>query len=206
MRRPSPSYLTPHSGSLYGKEKVVKGRRVFRKAGFPAFMLGVLGLTGCGGSQDSAPSAENQEAIPPAAAVMSAEVQAFVDQGNEAQREGNFEAAMSAYRAAMELDPQHPVPQFGALMVAMATGDEALTDSLSQLLQASSPELMAMLNPDGSMGAGMPANPHGSGMPGGMPPVPEGMTPMGGLPQGHPDLYEVTPTDTIQPDTVGGQS
>ena len=60
-----------------------------------------------------------------------------------------------------------------------------------------------MLNPDGSMGGGMPANPHAGGMPGGMPPVPEGMDPMEGLPEGHPDLYEVEPADTTAPDTSG---
>jgi hypothetical protein len=139
---------------------------------------------------------------------MSEEVQGFVNQGNEAQRVGDFEEALEAYRAAMELDPEHPVPQFGALMVAMATGDEALRDSLSQRLQETAPELLSMLNPDGSMGSEMPANPHGGGMPGGMPggtpEAPEGMTPMDGLPQGHPALFEVGPPDTTQPDTTGG--
>lgn len=135
---------------------------------------------------------------------MSAEVQELVNEGNEAQRAGDFEGAMAAYDAAMALDPDHPVPQFGALMVALATGDEVLTDSLSRRLQESAPELLAMLNPDGTMGAGMPGNPHEGGMPGGATPAPEGMTPISGLPQGHPTLFEVGPADTTQPDTTRG--
>lgn len=138
---------------------------------------------------------------------MPEQAQALVNQGNEAQRAGSFQEAMGYYEEAMALAPDHPVPQFGALMAAMAMGDEALTDSLSAILQETSPELLTMLNPDGSMGGGMPANPHAQGMPGGMPggmpPVPEGMTPMEGLPDGHPALYEVEAADTTAPDTTG---
>jgi hypothetical protein len=172
--------------------------------------LALMGLVMGGCGNDEAPPAEgpDQGGMPAAAALMSAEVQDLVNQGNEAQRDGNFEEAMDHYRSAMERDPEHPVPQFGALMAAMALGDEALVDTLSQQLQQSAPELLAMLNPDGSMGGGMPANPHAGGMPGGMPggtpQAPEGMTPMSGLPQGHPTLYEVGPADTTKPDTTGG--
>jgi hypothetical protein len=154
---------------------------------------------GCGGS-DEASATGDQGPMSAAARPMSEEVQALVNEGNEAQRAAEFDQALTAYRAAMELDSEHPVPQFGALMVAMATGNEALSDSLTQLLQTSAPELVSMLTPDGSMGGGMPG-----GMPGGAPPLPEGMTPIGDLPQGHPSLNEVGPADSTQPDTTGGE-
>lgn len=134
---------------------------------------------------------------------MSPEVQDLVDRGNEAQRAGSYEEALGFYSAAVELAPEHPVPQFGALMAAIALGDEAMVDSLSERLQNTAPELLSMLNPDGSMGGGTPSDLHTQGMSGGRPPTPERMTPMPGLPQGHPTLYEVGPTDTAPPDTVG---
>jgi hypothetical protein len=159
--------------------------------------MGLFALSGCQGEAD-----ENGEAAMPAAAQpMSAEVQELVNQGNEAQRAGNYSTALGLYREAMELAADHPVPQFGALMAAMALGEQALADSLTRKLEATSPELLAMLSPDGSMGGGMPANPHAGGMPGMAPP--EGATDrVEGLPAGHPVLYEVTP-DTVPPDTSG---
>jgi hypothetical protein len=134
---------------------------------------------------------------------MSPEVQDLVNQGNEAQRTGSYEEALGFYSEALQLAPEHPVPQFGALMAAMALGDETMVDSLSERLQETAPELLSMLNPDGSMGGGVPPNPHAGGMPGGAPPTPEGMTPVPSLPQGHPTLYEVEPADTARADTAG---
>jgi hypothetical protein len=130
---------------------------------------------------------------------MSPEVQNLVNQGNEAQRAGEYEAALGFYRQAMEIAADHPVPQFGALMAAMALGEDALADSLAERLAVSAPDLLAMLNPDGSMG-GMPQNPHAGGMPG-MTPPPGTSGEVQGLPPGHPTLYEVTP-DSARPDTV----
>ena len=175
-------------------------------------LLGVLALStlvwaGCGGSQDS-PPAEGDQAMSAAAQPMSEEVQELVNRGNEAQRAGDFDGALVLYQEAMALDPEHPVPQFGALMVAKATGDDELAESLSQRLQETSPELLAMLNPSGGMGGEMPANPHAEGgVPGAMPPVPEieGGTPIEDLPTGHPTLYDMGPADTTQPDTTGGR-
>jgi len=132
---------------------------------------------------------------------MSAEVQDLVNQGNEAQRAGEYQVALGFYRQGMELAPDHPVPQFGALMAAMALGETALADTLSRKLETTSPELLAMLNPDGSMGGGMPPNPHGAGMPG-MNPPPETSGQVEGLPPGHPALYEVV-SDSTPPDTTG---
>ncbi len=175
---------------------------------FPALTLGLglLVLAGCGregsGSAESTP-----EEMPPAAQPMTPEVQDLVNQGNEAQRATEYDAALGFYRQAMELTPEHPVPQFGALMAAMALGNEALTDSLTQKLEATSPELLVMLRPDGSMGGETPTNPHGAGMPGVMPGMAQPPTAEGqveGLPPGHPVLYEVGP-DTIQPDTAGAR-
>jgi hypothetical protein len=190
------------------RTSVLKGSELNSKKNLTVLILCAAMAVGCGGS-DEASATGDQGPMPAAARPMSEEVQALVSEGNEAQRAGAFDQALTAYRAAMELDSEHPVPQFGALMVAMATGNEALSDSLTQLLQTSAPELVSMLSPEGSMGGGMPADPHGGdmpgGMPGGAPPLPEGMPPIGDLPQGHPSLNEVGPADSTQPDTTGGE-
>lgn len=195
------------------RKPVLKGFEISGRTLLPILALSTLVWAGCGGTQDSA----DQDALPAAARPMSPEVQELVNQGNEAHRAGSYEEAGNFFQEAMGLDPEHPVPQFGALMAAMAAGDNELAESLSQRLQKTSPELLAMLSPDGSMGGGMPpgemtGNPHaGGGMPGGMPPgMPEmppmeGATPIEGLPQGHPTLFDVGPADTIQPDTSGGR-
>jgi hypothetical protein len=115
---------------------------------------------------------------------MSESVQDLVNRGNEAQRAGSYQEAMGLYREAMSLAPGHPVPQFGALMAAMALGDTALAASLRTKLETTAPELVGMLNPNGSMGA-MPTDPH-AGMP--------------GMPAGHPDITGARP-DTLVPDT-----
>jgi hypothetical protein len=162
--------------------------------------LTLLLLAGCGGAERESIE-ESQGEMPAAAQPMSAEVQSFVNQGNEAQRAGEYEAALRFYRQGMEQSPDHPVPQFGALMAAMALGEEALADSLARKLEVTSPELLAMLNPNGTMGGGMPPDPHAGGMPG-MPPPPGTSGQVEGLPPGHPVLFEVEP-DTVQPDTAG---
>jgi hypothetical protein len=162
--------------------------------------MGLLTLAACGGQGKESASGD-PEGMPAAAQPMSADVQSFVNQGNDAQRSGEYEAALAFYQQGMELAPEHPVPQFGALMAAMALGEEALADSLSDMLAVTSPELLAMLNPDGSMGGGMPANPHAGGMPGMTPPTGTSGE-VEGLPPGHPVLFEVTP-DTVRPDTTG---
>jgi len=164
-------------------------------------------LLGCSGEEQAGADAA-REGMSAAAQPMGSEAQELVNRGNEALRAANYQGAMELFQEAMGLIPGHPVPQFGALMAAMALGDESMTDSLSAILQETSPALLAMLRPDGSMGGGMPANPHAQGMPGGMPGgTPSdsegGMTPMEGLPQGHPTLYEVEPGDTTAPDTTG---
>ena len=169
------------------------------KAAFPFLALGVLAWTGCGGD-DGGPAGGMPAETPAAAQPMAEEVQDFVDQGNEAQRPGDFEEALSFYRQAMELDSEHPVPQFGALMAAMAIGDESLADSLTEKLKATSPDLLAMLQPAGGMGGGAPGDPHAGGVMPSMPP-PATSGEVEGLPAGHPVLYELAP-DSTQPDTA----
>lgn len=188
---------------------IMKDRRPLR-AGLVTLLLvpAAAVLTACGGEDgqegEGASSPAGQD-VPAAAQPMSEEAQSFVDQGNEAQREGRYEEALGLYREGMEADPEHPVPQFGALMASMALGDTALADSLRVRLARTSPDLLDMLNPDGSMGAGM-GDPHtGAGAPGGMQnPMPT-MPPRAGsgeLPPGHPPIPDTT-GDTVAPDTIG---
>ncbi len=177
------------------KDSVISTLRVVSLMALP-----LLSLSGCGRGDSPEAGSGLEGASPPAARPMSEKLQGLVDQGNEAQRAGLYQEAMAHYQEAMAEAPDHPIPQFGALMAAMALGDSALAESLRTQLAVTAPELVDMLNPDGSMG-GMPANPHG-GMGGmGMPPM--GGTGEGGLPPGHPALMEVAP-DTVRPDTSGG--
>ena len=181
----------------------MKGYSLSGRAVFPLLAFALLAVAGCRSGADGNDGA----AMTGAAQPMSPEVQGFVNQGNDAQRSGDYEAALGFYRQAMELASDHPVPQFGALMAALAMGNQALADSLTEKLKVTSPDLLAMLNPDGSMGGGMPANPHAGVMPGGTPqmPPPQGTSgQVEGLPAGHPTLYEVTP-DTVPPDTAAGR-
>jgi hypothetical protein len=167
----------------------LKGYDLFKCGVVLAF--GTLALTGCGGSGGGADEASGPENLSPAAQPMSAEVQSLVDQGNTAQREGRYTDALELYQEAMELDPQHPIPQFGALMAATTLGDSALIASLSASLEASAPELLGMLAPGGGMGGGM-----------GMPPVADSLT--GGLPPGHPTLPEAS-VDTLPAGPAGSR-
>jgi hypothetical protein len=142
----------------------------------PVLLLIALSLAACGGSggnqEDGGGAGES-----PAAQPLSAEAQDFLDRGNVAQREGRYADALALYRRAMELEPGHPVPQFGTYMAAIATGDSALADSVRAKLEVSSPDLLEMLHPGGGgmggMTPGMPpgADPHRSVLPPGHPGV-----------------------------------
>lgn len=145
------------------------------------FLLGGLFLAACGerrGNQEEGGGASPGES--PAAQALSAEAQDFLDRGNVAQREGRYADALALYRQAMELESEHPVPQFGAYMAAMAMGDSALADSLRAKLEVSSPDLLDMLHPGGGMGGGM------GGMTPGMPPGADPHRSV--LPPGHPGV------------------
>lgn len=158
--------------------------------GFSILVSGLLLIVGCSGGEDM-PGNSGQAEPPTAAPPMSAEAQELVDQGNAAQRDGDFQAALALYREGMALVPGHPVPQFGGLMAALALGETTLADSLRSLLEVTAPELVAMLGQGNAMGGG-PASP---------PPGAAGA--MGGaLPPGHPAVT-APPVDTAQADTVG---
>ncbi len=177
-------------------------------------LLSALFLIGCGGGGEGNTGETPGEGPVP----LTPRVQELVNQGNAAHRAADYQAALGYFTDALAEQPDHPVPQFGAVMAAMAVGDQAMVDSLSAKIQETSPELLGMLNAQGRMGAGMPGgaphagmgggagNPHaGVAMPGGapVPPSESGMKAMEGLPEGHPTLYDVGPADSLPPDTTG---
>lgn len=150
-----------------------------------ALVVALTGLAfgGCGGESEAGGS--NSEGSGSPVAALTAEVQAWVDQGNTAQREGRYQDALAHFRRAIDGQPGHAVPQFGALMAAMALGETALVDSLRAELEVTGPELLSMLSPGGAMG-GEIVNPHSGPQ---------------RLPPGHPDLREAgaaaPPLDTV---------
>lgn len=138
---------------------------------------------GCGGESETDGSIS--EGSGSSVAALSAEVQGWVDEGNTAQREGRYQDALADFRRAMDGQPGHAVPQFGALMAALALGETALVDSLRAELEVTAPELLSMLSPGGAMGSEV-VNPHSGPL---------------GLPPGHADLSKagavVPPPDTV---------
>ena len=144
------------------------------------FLLSGLFLAACAerrGDQEEGGGAGPGES--PGAQPLSAEAHDFLDRGNDAQREGRYGDALALYRQAMELAPDHPVPQFGVYMAATAVGDSALADSLRAKLEVSSPDLLEMMHPGGGMGGGM-----GREMAPGLPPGADPHRSV--LPPGHP--------------------
>jgi tetratricopeptide (TPR) repeat protein len=140
-------------------------------------LVGSLALAACEGRGGDGPGAE--PGASPAAQPLSEEAHEFLDRGNDAQREGRYADALALYRQAMELAPDHPVPQFGVYMAATALGDSALADSLRATLEVSSPDLLEMMHPGGGMGGGM-----GREMAPGLPPGADPHRSV--LPPGHP--------------------
>ncbi len=141
--------------------------------------LVALPMLGCGGNgEEGLPATDGQTASQP----LSDQAQLLVNQGNAAQREGRYTDALDSFGQALDIHPDHPVPQFGSLLAAMALGDTALTRSLREKLEVSGPDLLGMLGPGGGMGATAPGASH----------MPEGV-----LPEGHPTLEEV-PMDTLR--------
>jgi hypothetical protein len=165
--------------------------RYFRR-GRGWFFLGALTITvptvaACGGEADG-PPADTESPSSPGSQPLTEEAQALVNQGNMALRDDRYQEALTHFRQAMELHPDHPVPQFGSLMAAMALGDSALTESLREKLSVTGPELLDMLGPEGTMGGGMPGAGH----------MPSGEMPPAGMPPGHPQI-QVEPDDTVGP-------
>jgi hypothetical protein len=157
----------------------------FSARGWVVFgVFAVLPTVGCGGNgEEGLPAQEGQAASQP----LSDQAQLLVSQGNAAQREGQYTEALDFFSQALDMHPDHPVPQFGSLMAAMAVGDTALAQSLRKKLEVTGPELLGMLGPEGGMGDMAPATPGASHMP------------EGAMPQGHPTL-ETEPEDTLRPE------
>lgn len=145
-------------------------------------ILTLLAAAGCGGDGEGEAGIQTSPGtVPP----LSEEAQAMVDRGNTALRAGQYAEGLDFFSKALEIHPDHPVPQFGSLMAAMAVGDTALVASLREKLQTTGPELLEMLGPEGGMGTSNP------GMPG------TDHMPQGGMPPGHPSF------ETLPPDTSG---
>ncbi len=74
-------------------------------------------------------SADSARAQVEAHAVIGPAAKAALDSGNAFYRQKDYMAALTKYRAASELAPQHAAPFFGMYMVARATGNMAMADS-----------------------------------------------------------------------------
>lgn len=161
---------------------MLKGFRLSASRLVPFVTVATLLVVGCGGNSEDAPP--DQES-PTASQPLSDQAQLLVDQGNAAQREGRYTDALGSFSQALDIHPDHAVPQFGSLLAAMALGDTALAQSLREKLEFSGPELLEMLGPAGGMGATAPGASH----------MPDG----GALPEDHPTLEE-EPADTLRPE------
>lgn len=149
-------------------------------------VLAVAGslLAGCGVNDNGGNQVGNLQGASAASPALPDNAQSLVDQGNTAQRAGQYADALSFYQEAMALAPEHAVPQFGALMAAMAIGDSISAESLRERLEENGPDLLSMLEPGGAMQGGtanQPSDPH---------------TVPGELPPGHP-ATGVAPFDTL---------
>ena len=106
-------------------------------------------------------------------------VQESVNSGNQAYRSGNYEAALSHFREALEEAPDHPVPLFGVHLAATALGDSALADSIAAILRVEAPWLLEMTEhqeggavPVPHAGMGMSTDPHAGMI---MTPIPDSL-------------------------------
>lgn len=145
-------------------------------------LLAVLPLWGCGGSGGNPPAGGAGSV---ASQPLSEAAQELVNQGNAAQRAGRYDEALDYFTQALELHPDHPVPQFGTLLAASAAGDTVLARSMREKLATTGPELLEMLGPEGMMGGEPSGGAH-------MPP--------GSMPPGHPPVSP-SPADTVSPRT-----
>jgi len=145
-------------------------------------VLGILPLLACGEKpQESLPD----RAGPAVSQPLTDQAQNLVNQANTAQREGRYAEALDLFKQALEIHPNHPVPQFGGLMAATAVGDTALAQSLREKLATTGPELLEMRGPGGNMGGMAPEVPGAEHVP------------SGGMPPGHPNVDLLV--DTLQP-------
>ena len=75
-------------------------------------------------------TADSARAEQQAHALLGPAAKAALDSGNVLFRKKNYEGALAQYRAASALAPQHSAPLFGIYMVARATDNRAMADSV----------------------------------------------------------------------------
>ena len=161
---------------------MLKGFEVSAKVCLMFGVFSVLPLAGCGGTSEEAPPGQEVQVV---SQPLSEGAQILVDQGNTAQREGRYTEALDFFGQALEMHPNHPVPQFGSLLAATAVGDTTLAKALREKLAVTGPELLGMLGPEGGMGGMTPAPPGAAHMP------------PGTLPLDQPSI-EAVPPDTLR--------
>jgi tetratricopeptide (TPR) repeat protein len=127
-------------------------------------LISAAPMMACGSEGgDGPPAAEESVGSQP----LSEQAQLLINQGNAAQRDGRYADALEAFSQALELYPDHSVPQFGCLMAAEALGDTALAQSLRKKLETTGPELLQMLGPGENMGGVSPSTQGGVHAPAG---------------------------------------
>ena len=184
-----PPRARPSAVPSWERKHVITRVRPSARRWTALFALSAFSLLGCAGEEGGDPPAqEGQGGSQP----LSAEAQSLVDQGNTAQRSGRHAEALELFGQALEIHPDHPVPQFGTLMAATSLGDTALARTMREKLAVSDPRLLAMFGEGGAMG-GAPHSPSGGETP-----------PQGGLPPGHP-MIDVPPADDTLPPPPGAR-
>ena len=83
-------------------------------------------------------------AVPP----ITGEAKAALDSGNAAYKAKDYTAALAHYRKAAALVPTEEAPLFGMLMVASATKNDGLADSVKALMRAMNPQADTGTTPD----------------------------------------------------------
>jgi len=112
------------------------------------FTLVLAVAAACGGSDDTGkiPLGEIGAAGDEGTSGLNSEALAALDSGNVLFRAKAYDQALAQYRTAAGLAQDESVPLFGMLMVANATSNKRLADSVSARLRA--------LEPGGAGGAG----------------------------------------------------
>ena len=105
---------------------------IIRLGWTPALALAAIACGGGGGPKvplTAEGATASAPAIQAAHSLIGPAAQSALDSGNVLFRHKAYSAALTQYRAASALAPQHAAPLFGIYMVATATGDKALADS-----------------------------------------------------------------------------
>ena len=111
-----------------------------RQLVLPAVAFLVIACGGGGGAPKVplALAASDSEAkmVEAAHALLGPEAKAALDTGNTLYRKKDYANALTAYRHASDLAPQHTAPFFGIYMVAGATNNKLLADSALAAIRA----------------------------------------------------------------------